>query len=41
MNAHGCRTVLLLGATALLLSGCAARPVGGGASTDGEAVHVR
>ena len=41
MNAHGCRTVLLLGATALLLSGCGARPVGGGASTDGEAVHVR
>ncbi len=41
MHTHGCRTALLLGATALLLSGCGARPVGGGASTDGAAVHVR
>ena len=41
MHAHGCRNALLLGATALLLSGCGARPVGGGASTDGAAVHVR
>jgi hypothetical protein len=41
MHAHGCRTALLLGAAALLLSSCGARPVGGGASTDGEAVHVR
>ena len=40
MDSHGCRTSLLLGATALLLSGCGARPVGG-APADGEAIHVR
>jgi hypothetical protein len=40
MDTLGCRTTLVLGVAVLLLSGCGARPVGG-ASTDGEAIHVR
>ena len=40
-TALGCRTTLVLGVTALLLSGCGARPVSGGAATDGAAIHVR
>jgi hypothetical protein len=40
MDRPGIRLTLLLGVTALLLSACGARPVGG-APAEGEAVHVR